>query len=187
MKLFKLFDYSDFIKELKNNNEKRECVEMYSKYYGSQDDINIEDTPFYKDYLSKFEVPFNVATPEELEDDFDWDLLIKLVAGSFSSKYDLLLDEGSQETIPKVHLYITVRSRDQKVTKDIFELCSFQIIKLFNIYIEEQMNLFSLKAEDKEEVTAILEEQNMRLAKFKKKVFPIMNQFNYNNEIENLL
>jgi hypothetical protein len=38
--------------------------------------------------------PFqSFITPEDLEDDFDWDILEKLVIGSFSSDYELKQDK----------------------------------------------------------------------------------------------
>jgi hypothetical protein len=42
--------------------------------------------------LSKFSTqPY--LTPEDLDDDFDWDILEKLVIGSFSSDYELKQDK----------------------------------------------------------------------------------------------
>lgn len=195
LSLFKLFDYNNFIEELKENEKKKEVVEKYTKYYGSQDNVDIYNTQFYKDYLSKFEIPFNLAIPEDLEAEFDWDLLIRLVAGSFSSNYDLDIDEKSQ-SIPIVHLFITVKRGNESVTKDITELWSFQVLRLFEIYVEEQMNLFSLmkEVEDNEddeynegEEEAILAEQKICLAKYKQKVALLMKQFVLNKELEDLL
>jgi hypothetical protein len=45
-------------------------------------------------------------TPEDLEDDFDWDILQKLVIGSFSSDYELRQDDKDG----KWELYIAVKS-----------------------------------------------------------------------------
>jgi hypothetical protein len=40
------------------------------------------------------EFPFqSYLTPEDLDDDFDWDILQKLVIGSFSSDYELKQDD----------------------------------------------------------------------------------------------
>ena len=66
-----LFDYNSFIQELRENEDKKEVVEKYTRYYGSQDKVDIYETVFYKEYLSKFNVPFKVACPDDLEDDFD--------------------------------------------------------------------------------------------------------------------
>ena len=46
------------------------------------------------------------------------------------------------------------------------ELRSFQILRLYEIYIEEQMNLHALKHADENEKNAIEQERNMRLQRW---------------------
>jgi len=60
-------------------------------------------------------------------------------------------------------LYIAVKSGDQSVVKKVSELRSFQIQRLYEIYIEEQINLHILKQEDENEKNAIEQERMMRL------------------------
>lgn len=183
-----LYDYSQHIKEMQHDTEKRERIlDEYTGHYGSQEGMDIHDTKFYKDYLEKFEVPFLLAVPQSIEDDFDWDLLTKLVVGSLSSEYDLVLDEDWKKKPkgkPKAHIYITVKNDKQTLTKDIEELWGFQVIRLFEIYVEEQMSLFNEMAEEKEEKnfdwswndsqddeeekTELEEEQEVRLEKFQR-------------------
>jgi hypothetical protein len=55
--------------------------------------------------LSKFPNQ-SYLTPEDLEDDFDWDVLEKLEIGSFSSDYELKQDNKDGEW----ELYIAVKS-----------------------------------------------------------------------------
>lgn len=191
MRLFKFFDYNEFIEELKECDYKKETVEKYSRYYGPQENVSIYETAFYKDYLSKFDIPFQLVVSEDLEDELDMaqrDLLTRLMVGSFSSNYDLVLDENSQQEIPRVHLYITVSNDDSKECVDIADLWSFQILRLYEIYTSEQMNLFSLKKEDDGmEEAAVSAEQRMRLRKFKRKVAPIVNQHSLNKELISLV
>ena len=82
-----LFDFPAFIDELREKEDKKEIVEKYEKLFGKiQGDI--KEQVWYKNYLSQF--PSQVyITPEDLDDDFDWDMLQKLVVGSFSSDYEL--------------------------------------------------------------------------------------------------
>lgn len=111
--------------------------------------------------MTRFEfVPF--LTPDELGEDFDWGLLEKLVAGSFSSDYELKLDNEKGD----YELYIAVKSGDQSVVKTVSELWSFQMLRLYEIYVEEQMNLQILKKEDESEQGAIDSEREMRLKKW---------------------
>lgn len=155
-----LFDFQAFIEELREKAEKKQIVEKYESLFGPvQGDI--KDQIWYTEYLSKFE-PLKYETPEELKNDFDRDLLEQLVVGSFSSDYELKKEEGKEDK----ELYIAVKSGEQSVVKTVSELRSFQILRLYEIYIEEQMNLHSLKAEDENEKNTIDQEREMRLKRW---------------------
>ena len=159
-----LFDFPAFIEELKEKEDKKEIVEKYEKYFWKIQ-WDIKDQVWYTDYLSKFSNQ-SYLTPEDLEDDFDWDILQKLVVGSFSSDYELKQDDktGNRE------LYIAVKSWDQSIVKTVSELWSFQILRLYEIYIEEQMNLQILMNEEGEdwdsEKDALISEREVRLKKW---------------------
>ena len=88
----------------------------------------------------------------------------KLVIGSFSSDYELKQDDKDE----KWELYIAVKSWDQSIVKTVSELWSFQILRLYEIYIEEQMNLQILMNEEEEggEKEALLSERQVRLKKW---------------------
>lgn len=152
-----LFDFQEFVDELRNNEEKKQIVEKYEKLYGP---INwdIKDQEWYKEYLSKFQ-NLEYKIPAELKNDFDWEILLQLVVGSFSSDYEIKKNESEADR----ELYIAVKSWDQSVVKTVSELWSFQISRLYEIYIEEQINLHSLKKEDENEKNAIEQERGMRI------------------------
>ncbi len=158
-----LFDFPAFIEELREKEDKKEIVEKYEKYFGKIQ-WDIKDQIWYTDYLSKFPTQAYL-TPEDLDDDFDWDILQKLVIGSFSSDYELKQDKGEWW-----ELYIAVKSWDQSIVKTVSELWSFQILRLYEIYIEEQMNLQILMNEESEdgesEKEALLSERQVRLKKW---------------------
>ena len=159
-----LFDFPAFIDELREKEDKKEIVEKYEKLFGKiQGDI--KEQVWYKNYLSQF--PSQVyITPEDLDDDFDWDMLQKLVVGSFSSDYEL----KQQDKDSWFELYIAVKSWDQSIVKTVSELWSFQILRLYEIYIEEQMNLQILMEwgewEEEWEKEALLAERQVRLKKW---------------------
>ena len=160
MKSIMLFDFPAFIDELREKEDKKEIVEKYEKHFWKIQ-WDIKDQVWYTDYLSKF--PFqNYLTPEDLEDDFDWDMLQKLVIWSFSSDYEL----KEQEKDKWWELYIAVKSWDQSIVKTVSELWSFQIIRLYEIYIEEQMNLQILMNEEADEKEALISERDVRLKKW---------------------
>ena len=159
-----LFDFPAFIDELREKEDKKEVIEKYEKYFGKiQGDI--KDQIWYTEYLKEFSFqPY--LTPEDLDDDFDWDILQKLVIGSFSSDYELKQDDKEWGW----ELYIAVKSWDQSIVKTVSELWSFQILRLYEIYIEEQMNLQILMKEENEdwesEREALISERQMRLKKW---------------------
>ena len=154
-----LFDFQAFIEELREKPEKKQIVEKYEKLFWPIE-WEVIDQIWYKEYLSKF-APLAYKLPQELKNDFDRDMLQQLVVGSFSSDYELKKMEDGKE------LYIAVKSWDQSVVKTVSELRSFQILRLYEIYIEEQMNLHSLKAEDENEKNAIDAERDLRIKRWK--------------------
>ena len=156
-----LFDFLEFVQELRENEEKKEIVEKYEKLFWPIT-WEIKDQKRYKEYLYQFKIVW-YKTPKELEEDFDREILIQLVTWSFSSDYELKKQEW--EEIPE--LFIAVQSWDQSVVKTISELRSFQVLRLYEIYVEEQINLHTLKYEDENEKDAIDQERTIRINKWK--------------------
>lgn len=151
-----LFDFNAFIGELRENPEKKEIIEKYEKALW---EIAwwLKEQIWYKDYLATFS-PKKYLVPDELQNDFDWDLLQQLVLWSFSSDYELKASEWQE--IPE--LYIAVKSWDQSIIKRVSELRSFQIQRLYEIYVEEQINLEILRQWSEDEKNAIEQERIMR-------------------------
>lgn len=171
-----LFDFNCFISSLRNKPEKRSTIEEYESYYGIMPE-KIEETQFYIEYLSKFEIPDEIIEhlqlPEELVENFDWKLLCKLILSSLSSEcYFTLPNEDN-----KVDLIIKVRSGDSVVIKSLSELWSFQILRLYEIYVEENINLCKLKAEDERERDAISCVQDKKLSLAKDKIINLKLNF----------
>lgn len=156
---------------MREKAEKKETVEKYEKMFWPITG-DIKDQIWYKEYISQF-APLSYAFPDELADDFDWNLLSQLVAGSFSSdgSFDTQTAEANAENpSPEIWLpdfFIAVQSGDQHVVKKVSELRGFQILRLYEIYIEEQMNLQILIAEDENEKEAIMAQREARLSRWK--------------------
>ncbi len=146
---------------MREKAEKKETVEKYEKLFGPISG-DIKDQTRYHEYISLF-APMQYAIPDELTEDFDWDLLGQLVAGSFSS--DWTFDPNTESGKPD--FMITVNSGDQHVVKKVSELRGFQILRLYEIYVEEQMNLHILINEDENEKEAILSQREARLSRWK--------------------
>lgn len=164
-----LFDFQSIITQLK---EKHDGEEKFKKFIeGLNEHSTIEDMPFYKEYLSKFEVErafddFNLTDVEDvLLSKDDLFMLCRLIVASFSSSYDILYDKQSKT----IDLSVSVKSSEQFITKKISELWSFQIMKMFDIYVNEQIEL-SIEDYDPEELEDFKDQRKIRLMIFEKKV-----------------
>lgn len=180
---FSSSDETDYFFE--NDKEPpKECqrgilLHNYERTYGSQDNLNIEDTNFYQQYLSKFVFDgIRIKVPEGLKDDYDWDLLYKLISASLSSDYFIKRMKGLLH-----QLTFIVTSKDKKVTltPKLEDCWSFQIRNQFVIYITEQMQFFLLLKSH--EYAEILFQQNIRLDKHKQ----LIGQLRSRNDLEKIL
>lgn len=180
-----IFDFGTFVNDIRQNEEEKKMVVAFEHHFGNLDGQRLEHMPFYKDYLSKIEIPSWIVEkldiPYELKDDFDYELLLRLVAGSFSSSYVLIYDAKKDQ----VTLRISVSNGNTCIEKNLQELWSFQIERLFEIYITEQMNLTVLTKEKDDEKTAIEMERKVKLLGFSKKVESLQRKKGQSIEYEN--
>nr|WP_315005905.1 hypothetical protein [uncultured Capnocytophaga sp.] len=137
------FDFKEFVKELREKPDTVGAIEAYEHIYGSLGGKDVTDTQFYKEYFTKFTLPFTCAVPEDLEEDFDWDLLYRLVCASFSCSYYFELREDK-----KKELYIIVDNGEQQVKKMLSELWSFQVLRLYEIILLEQIQFWTIQGMD---------------------------------------
>jgi len=167
-----LFNFQSFIEDMRDKEEKKEIIEKYEKFFGKISS-EIKEQQRFREYVINFK-SVNFLTPEELKSEFDWNLLLQLVASSFSSECYLdkiTLENWEPKTTEdnqKIYdLTISVKSWDQSVVKKVSELWSFQVIRLYEIYIEEQMNLQILIKEDENESQAIISQRQARIQRRK--------------------
>lgn len=160
-----IFNFQIFRSELLSNDSKKDIVIEYEKVFGKMK--KLEDTAFFQHYVSLFEFDMQdrLLVPKELKEEFDWQLLTMLVACSFSSEYQFILNEELE-----IDLEITVKSGNQKVTKLLSELWRFQILRLFEIYLEENISLYTMKNNEPSESDGIKVQGMVRLNEFDKKI-----------------
>jgi len=168
-----IFNFDDFVKESLTRKKSRDTFLEYGKYYGSLEGTALEDTYFYKEYLSKFDVSgFRVACPQGAARDFDYALLAQLIAASFCSDYELHLDEqwkASPTEMPLVDIRLLVSYDTQDIDVFVHKLSSQQIYTLFDIYLCEYIGNSVIQAQHNGEGREAIElEWQMKLRKYKK-------------------
>lgn len=154
------------------------------------EDTEFKDLPLYKEYVSKFDIEGDfkdagvagLMVLDDLEEDIDFTLLFQLVASSFSSEYELEIDTETQ----LVNLIITAVSGEQRITKELQELWTFQILWLFEIYIQEQLNLEGLRFESEDDKEGVEMEREMKLLEYLKKMRKLMNHQLNQQEIDDV-
>jgi len=177
MKYF-LFDYIAFLEELKDKPDKKKIYEEWRKI--SQAD-RLEDEPFYEHLLQFEPIPYKI--PEELRNDFDWDLLLRLVAASHSSDYHFetkpLSDDEKQNGKPLLPcLHILVSNGQKNADKDVSTLWSFTIIRLFEIYLEEQINIHTVMQTEKDAKESIGMEREKKVKTYQIARIKAINEIN---------
>lgn len=163
------FNYYRF--KLEKLEEGEDDFLNYIQLFGNHQ--KIEDEPFYG-YLQSFEpIPYRV--PEEIKDDFDYDLLLKLVAASFSSTYEFRYIDDN--LFPD--LIITLSRNGEGLTKAISSLTSIQIKRLFEIYLTEVFNLSTLLIDGETEAYIIETERSDRIELYDKMALTLKRERDY--------
>ncbi len=173
---WRYFDFDEYVEEAESSPERKDVIERYMKKYKIKKNSYFEEHPIYVDYLSKFNMEWDVVTPEEtvLFSSEDWNLLSRLIFASDATSYSLILDDDWKRKPTervKVHISIKVSYQGQETTKMLDELWSFQIMRLFRSYIDQQINyLMSLVDDDEKELFRQREAQIEIFEKEKKKI-----------------
>mgnify|MGYP003595218116 CR=1 FL=1 len=175
-----IFSYSTFIQELRHNPEKRDLIDMYERHVGPLGQRSIQNQfignveqfgtgeVWYTELVRPFAPFAEYSVPAELIDDFDWGLLSQLGAASLSSRISFRWVDNH------IHMLVTVQNGPTDVERDISTLWGFQVLRLFEIWIEENISLCTLCHENTSELEGIcaakiksLEEWNSELERTK--------------------
>lgn len=144
------------IEELYKEEDLKEELAEYDTYFGTLRGKDFRESEIYKRYLSQFAaLPFTCHDASKYDDIFDWDLLYRFIFASASMEYYFKINK-SQDSLPQIDLHMVVvkGSEDrQRIDKILAELWSFQIIRLYYIFLTEQIELsvISLVEEDDED------------------------------------
>ncbi|MBO4488110.1 MAG: hypothetical protein J5741_00440 [Bacteroidales bacterium] len=147
-KIFNLLDVRQAICD-RLRKEGRCSGKYYSYIFHLPDNTTIEDFPIYRDYLSQFSLTPTLEgkhfpSADDSLSETDYDLLFKLICGSFSSSYDLTCNE-QQNTL---EITLHVQTDKGTISKRISELEKSQIQDLFVIFLDEQLWLAFVQPKD---------------------------------------
>lgn len=159
-----LFDYEAFLVLLEESDDDTKR-DIYDKWLEISFAERLEDEPFYE-YLESFD-PIVYKVPSSCADDFDWDLLLRLVAGSFSSDFELELGEARYDN---PELVIIVPTDDGSQSYKVSEQSIEAINNLFEIYALEQINIAIMQAEGEMSESLIDEMKESKLNKYNDKI-----------------
>ncbi|NVO03159.1 MAG: hypothetical protein HXX09_10720 [Bacteroidetes bacterium] len=159
------FEFDSFIEELRENeNEaKRKIIDDYEQTVGPLSPV-LEENKFYIDYVSKFDVLEYNVPEESYLDGFNYPLLLRLIASSLSSEYDLVFLNGCVIN-EKPDLNIIVLNSGQKLIRSIDSLWGFQIARLYEIYITEALLMQTLLNDEPSEDRLLENERTQRIKK----------------------
>lgn len=142
------FSFPEIIDSIRNDDKKGDSIRRYEELAGPIKD-DVRENQFYQKHLARFKISAllnlgKVCFPDCMEDEKDEvkDLLIRLIVASHSSEYSF------KKNGDEIQVNITVKSGDQSVTKSLDELWSFQVFRLFEVYVDEQISLANLELEE---------------------------------------
>ena len=148
----KYFNYGKFVDRVCIDPEKKNTIEAYHKKFHILRSGSIEEHPFYKENLSKFNCDIDfIVSPNVNMSKEELDFLVRLIFGSLSSSYILILDETWKRNpigVPKAHIGIIANSKEGNQSEMLCNLSQKQIKRLLDIYVNEQIELFLLWKEN---------------------------------------
>ena len=142
-------------------------------------DVPVEEHPYYKDYLSAFNLDLDLVLPKDWEKcPFSWDLLVRLFVGSFTEKisYKLELDRAwafNPQGKPRVHLVLRVKGEQPPNPKPLDEYSFVQALEQIKVFSEEQIFRYEMAAGNDED-SKYEEEKAKRLRMFEDEVKRVM-------------
>lgn len=167
-----MFNYKEFKEELRSNSEAKHNDTILKFDTISKAEI-MEEESFWP-YLETFDANISFKVPEEVDEDFN--LLFRLVAASLSSEWKYVFTSIvdyhtfgiDRNDMLKPELKIKVCHGEQVREEAISGLWKFQIFRLFEIYITEQMNCEYLRLTDPEEAASLTIERDKRIRYYRK-------------------
>lgn len=170
----KLFNFQEIVNHIRDkaskpDSEEKKLLPALSKI---TEETELEDLPFYKDYMSKFDLEhdlegFELSYDPIFEEYYsDILLLLRFVVASHSSSFNLDYNVYTD----KATLTINAGREDISVSEHLDSLSTIQIYWLFSFYLKEQLELEYTLESDDEERAGIEEERRRALEIYRDKI-----------------
>jgi len=166
-----VINFEDYVQETMQHDSECEQFLQYNEHYGSLEDTALEDTEFYKNYLSRFDLTgIKVIGPKRNMLKFDPELLTRFILGSYACDYHLELDEDwmkNPKGTPLFNLVLNVGGEDSLgCLKDLW---SYQALGIFSACIDEQVAASIKLAEGGEDAERVTEKREKYIDLFEKR------------------
>ena len=170
----KLFNFQDIVNYIRDkvsepDSEMKNLLPFLSKI---TEETDLEDLPFYKDYMSKFDLEHDLEGLELSYDPIfeeyhsDILLLLRFVVASHSISYNLDYNVYTD----KATLTIKAEKEDNSVSEHLDSLSTIQIYWLFLFHLKEQFELECTLESDDEERKGIEEKRSQALRIYQDKI-----------------
>ena len=176
----RVISFTDYIRECHEDPAKKAWIEEYENKNGVDLDTRLEEHPFYKDYLSKFN-PLYPMTIETIDDAVvhvshddepicrGLNLMFRLIFGSLSSRFMLCLSDAwlaEPEPVIRTKLTIMIGKKERPDSVKSFDKLSVPMVQdLFRFYMKEQID--NCLKNDPEEIRKMHIQQEERLKEYR--------------------
>ena len=174
--------FSDIMQEFHEDPDRRAWIEKYEQKYGIDRNTPLQEHPFYKDYLCKFDHLFAMTIETingpytHVPNDYDpscrgMNLLFRLIFGSLASDYNLSLSDSWRED-PKyvIQTCLTIiikREGGSDAIQNFEKLEVSKIRSIFKTYLKEQIEYYLI--DNPEDLRDLHTQQAERLRKYEER------------------
>lgn len=157
---YKIYDFQQYLNNLRLPFKLKERTDETAKKLldSITKDMTLEDTSFYKEYLSKFDVEKAiegyelVTNPESKATKDDYLMLLRLICASFTTADFEALFDNEHKT---VEFTIEIGSDERSVTKKLQDFFYLHILMLMERYLGEQINMEAMRMDSEADREAI--------------------------------
>lgn len=137
--------YSELFKYIKRDGIWREVFTLYEELFNITPDMPWHEHPFYKDYLSKFNIDWQSVRPADCQsvDDEEWDMLQRLIVASCCCTYAFDSSYGVKKLVDgrsEIKLIIVIKEKNGEIHEFPLDECwSYSLHKACKDFLKEMI------------------------------------------------